>query len=310
MIAVDQLRKRFNGTHALDGFTLHVGAGELFGLVGPNGAGKTTLMKVLSTLLTPDSGSAQIGGFDVNTQDHEVKRMVGYMPDQPGVYQDMSVSEFLEFFADAFHIRGLRHRAAVQRALERSGLKDRARDSVEQLSLGMKQRLVLAKTLLHDPKVLLLDEPATGLDPIARIELREQLKRLQAEGITILISSHILSDLEDICTQIAFIGAGRNASDASGHSVIQVRTPQAPVRVYEIELIGDSAPAVAIVNAAQARLLESGAGRLLVEISGADPQAANLLQALVTGGVKVTRFDQRALGLEERYRRAFGEKSL
>jgi ABC-2 type transport system ATP-binding protein len=310
MIAVEQIRKRFNGTHALDGFSLHVGAGELFGLVGPNGAGKTTLIKVLSTLLAADSGTAQIGGLDVTAQAREVKRLIGYMPDQPGVYQDMSVREFLEFFADAFHITGARYRAAVDRALERSGLIDRSRDSVEQLSFGMKQRLVLAKTLLHEPKVLLLDEPATGLDPIARIELRAQLKQLQGEGITILISSHILSDLEDICTQIALIGAGRNATDAEGHSVIHLRGPQPQVRIYEIELIGDSGSAVTIVNSlAGARLLESGVGRLVVESTGGDEQATSLLRALVLGGVNVLRFDHRAPGLEERYRLAFGGKS-
>jgi len=309
MIEVEQIRKSFNGTRALDGFDLHVGAGELFGLVGPNGAGKTTLMKTLSTLLPIESGTAQIGGLSVTTQAREVKRLIGYLPDQPGVYQDMSVREFLEFFADAFQLRGARHQAAVGRALERSGLAARSRDSVEQLSFGMKQRLVLAKTLLHDPKVLLLDEPATGLDPLARVELREQLKRLQAEGITILISSHILSDLEDICSQIALIGAGRNATDAEGHSVLQLRAPQTPVRIYEIELLGDSAPAVTIVNSLPgARTLESSAGRLVVEIGGADEQAAALLRALVVGGVNVLRFDHRALGLEERYRLVFREK--
>jgi ABC-2 type transport system ATP-binding protein len=309
MIDVEQLRKSFNGRRALDGFTLHVGAGELFGLVGPNGAGKTTLMKVLSTLLPMDSGAAQIDGLNVHMQTRAVKRLIGYLPDQPGVYQDMSVREFLEFFADAFQLKGARNRAAVDRALKRSGLADRSESSVEQLSFGMKQRLVLAKTLLHDPKVLLLDEPATGLDPLARIELREQLKQLQAEGITILISSHILSDLEDVCTQIALIGGGRNASDAEGHSVLQLRTPQDPVRIYEIELIGDSAPAVTVVNSiASARTLESSAGRLVVEITGADEQAAALLRALVVAGVNILRFDHRALGLEERYRMVFREK--
>jgi ABC-2 type transport system ATP-binding protein len=309
MIDVEQMHKSFNGAHALDGFTLHVGTGELFGLVGPNGAGKTTLMKVLSTLLPLDSGTAQIAGLNVTRQTQEVKRLIGYLPDQPGVYQDMSVREFLEFFADAFQLTGARHRKAVERALERSGLADRSENSVEELSFGMKQRLVLAKTLLHDPKVLLLDEPATGLDPLARIELREQLKRLQAEGITILISSHILSDLEDICTQIALIGAGRNATDAEGHSVLQLRAPQDPVRIYEIELMGDSAPAVTIVNSvAGARTLESSAGRLVVEITGADAQSAALLRALVVGGVNVLRFDHRALDLEERYRLIFKEK--
>jgi ABC-2 type transport system ATP-binding protein len=306
MIDVEQIRKSFNGKRALDGFTLHVGAGELFGLVGPNGAGKTTLMKTLSTLLPIDSGTAQIGGLGVTTQAREVKRLIGYLPDQPGVYQDMSVREFLEFFADAFQLTGARNRTAVGRALERSGLAERSRDSVEQLSFGMKQRLVLAKTLLHDPKVLLLDEPATGLDPIARIELRGQLKELQREGITILISSHILSDLEDICTQIALIGEGRNARDTEGHSVIQLRAPQARVRIYEIELLGDSVPAVSILNSvAGAHLLESGASRMLVEITGTDEQVAALLRALVVGGADVLRFDHRSLGLEERYRLAF-----
>jgi len=309
VIAVEQIRKNFDGTQALDGFSLQVGRGELFGLVGPNGAGKTTLMKILSTLIPADRGTDQVGGLDVTAQSREVKRLIGYMPDQPGVYQDMGVREFLEFFADAFHITGPRRRAAVDRALERSSLTDRFHDSVEQLSFGMKQRLILAKTLLHEPKVLLLDEPATGLDPIARIELRGELKQLQAEGITILISSHILSDLEDICSQIALIAAGRNASDAEGNSVIQLRAPQAPVRIYEVEFQGDARPALAVVNSvAGVRLLQSGLGRAVVEIAGGDDQAASLLRALVTGGVNVIRFDHRAVDLEERYRLAFGDK--
>jgi len=309
VIAVEQIRKNFDGTPALAGFSLQVGRGELFGLVGPNGAGKTTLMKILSTLIRADGGTAQVGGLDVTAQSREVKRLIGYMPDQPGVYQDMGVREFLEFFADAFHITGPRRRAAVDRALARSGLAQRFHDSVEQLSFGMKQRLILAKTLLHEPKVLLLDEPATGLDPIARIELRSELKQLQAEGVTILISSHILSDLEDICSQIALIAAGRNASDAEGHSVIQLRAPRAPVRVYEIEFMGDARPALGVANSvAGVRLLQSGPSHLVVEIVGGDDQAASLLRALVMGGVNVVRFDHRAVDLEERYRLAFGEK--
>jgi ABC-2 type transport system ATP-binding protein len=309
MIDVEQVRKTFDGRHALDNFTLHVGAGEIFGLVGPNGAGKTTLMKVLSTLVSPTSGTARVNGLDVTTDGYEVKRILGYMPDQPGVYQDMSVLEFLEFFAGAFQIKGARYKGAVDRALERSGLADRSRSSVEQLSFGMKQRLVLAKTLLHQPKVLLLDEPATGLDPIARIELRSQLKQLQAEGITILISSHILSDLEDICTQVALIGAGRNATDGEGRSVLQLHAPEASTRIYEIELLGDCGPAVEIVKSvAGTRLLESGSGRLVVEVTGPDEQVAALLRSLVIAGVNVLRFDHRAFGLEERYRLAFEEQ--
>jgi ABC-2 type transport system ATP-binding protein len=309
MIAVEQIRKSFDGTQALDGFSLRVDSGELFGLVGPNGAGKSTLIKILSTLLTPDGGRAQISGLDVTTHSRDIRRLVGYMPDQPGVYQDMSVREFLQFFADAFQLTGTRNRAAIDRALERSGLKDRRDDSVEQLSFGMKQRLILAKTLLHGPKVLLLDEPATGLDPIARIELREQLKRLRAEGMTILISSHILSDLEEICTQIAMIRAGRNATDEQGHAVIQLRAASARAHIYEIAVIGDTTVAASIANStAGVRVLESGNNVISVEITGAETEVAAVLRALVTGGVGVVRLQRRDPGLEDRYRMAFGEK--
>ena len=311
MIHVDAVTKHFNGTHALDGFNLEVERGELFGLVGPNGAGKTTLMKVLATLLVPDSGIAAIEGLDVTQSPREVKRVLGYMPDQPGVYQDMTVREFLEFFADAFQLRGAEHRRAVAEALHRSGLEARSDVTVEHLSLGMKQRLVLAKTLLHRPRVLLLDEPATGLDPIARIELREQLKQLQAEGVTILISSHILSDLEDICARIALIGAGRNASDAEGHSVIQLKDAKAPMRLYEVELIGATDAATKVLASSNGvRVLKSDLGRLLMEVEGDDRQAAAVLRTLIMAGIEVVRFDHRAVGLEERYRLAFEGRPL
>ena len=308
MIRVEGAVKKFGNTRALDGFALNVEKGELFGLVGPNGAGKTTLMRILSTLSAPDGGRAEIAGFDVVRQPREVKRVVGYLQDQPGVYQDMTVREFLEFFADAFHLARSRRRDAVQRALQRAKLADRADTLVEQLSFGMKQRLVLAKTLLHEPKVLLLDEPATGLDPMARIELREQLKGLQQQGITILISSHILSDLEDICSQVAFISAGRNTQDGEGHSVLQLRTPEKQALVYEIEVLGDGAAAAAMLQAAGVKVEESGGKRVVVEIAGAEPEAARVLRLLVSGGVDVARFDRRALDLEERYRKTFQEK--
>lgn len=181
MIEVDQIQKRYNGSRGLAGFTMRVEKGELFGLVGPNGAGKTTLIKILSTLIRPDSGAARIAGIDLTANPREAKRVVGYMPDQPGLYQDMRVLEFLEFFADAFRIPSRQRRAAVGKGLEDSGLGARRDSFVEELSFGMKQRLFLAKTLLHSPQVLLLDEPATGLDPMARVDLRNQLKGLSRE---------------------------------------------------------------------------------------------------------------------------------
>src|ERR1700678_3710500 len=183
MIEVSQIQKRYGGSRALDGFRLHVEKGELFGLVGPNGAGKTTLIKILSTLIRADSGSAKIAGFDVAVDPLAVKSVVGYMPDQPGLYQDMRVREFLEFFADAFRIPSQRRSAVVDQGLGASGPAAQARCFVEELWFVIKPRVFLAKTLLHSPRVLLLDEPAPGLDPLARVDLRDQLKRLNQEGI-------------------------------------------------------------------------------------------------------------------------------
>jgi ABC-2 type transport system ATP-binding protein len=305
----DAARERQPGTAALDGFSLRVERGALFGLVGPNGAGKTTLLKVLATLLQPDGGSARIDGLELSASSLAIKAMVGYLPDQAGVYQDMSVREFLEFFAEAFRLHGPRRRRAVERALARSGLAERAESYVEELSFGMKQRLLLAKTLLHEPRVLLLDEPATGLDPSARLALRDELRRLNAEGVTILVSSHILSDLEDICTDIALIAQGRNAADAEGNTVIRLRRPELPTRAYEIEILGEAAVAAVLAAAVPGvRVLETGPARLAVEIAGADAEAAALLRHLVTAGFAVVRFAPRTVALEERYRRAFAPK--
>lgn len=309
MIEVEQVAKSYSGHCALDGFSLRVEAGELFGLVGPNGAGKTTLIKILATLLPADSGSAQIAGCDVFRAPRAVRAAAGYLPDVPGLYQDMRVEEFLEFFADAFHVKGPHRRAAVDRALNRAGLAERRDAFVEQLSFGMKQKLVLAKTLLHDPKVLLLDEPATGLDPLARIELRELLKALNREGVTILISSHILSDLEDICTRVALIANGRNAAAVDGQSVLILAGSAPPPNLCcEIQVLGDVQTAAgAAAGLPGARIVSVEGARLHVEVPGGPEQGTALLARLAAAGVTIVHFDSRGPSLEERYRQAFEE---
>lgn len=301
MISVQKLGKRFNGVHALDGFDLEVREGEAVGLVGPNGAGKTTLLRTLATLLKPTAGSASIAGHDVRYEREKVRALIGYLPDIPGLYQQMQVGEFLEFFAEAFHVPKAQRAAAVELALERAGLQERRDAFVEQLSFGMKQRLVLAKTLLHSPRVLLLDEPATGLDPLARLELRDQLKRLHAAGITLVVSSHILADLEDICTRVVLIAQGRNA----GETVMAAAA--APVTRCEIEFLGAPEAAEAAVRAFGADAVLASLGPpMLVEISGGAPRAAALLRHLVATGVDVVRFDPGGQRLEHHYREVFG----
>jgi len=310
MIEVKEIEKRYNGSRALDGFTLHVEKGELFGLVGPNGAGKTTLIKILSTLIRADSGSARIAGMDVAIDPVGVKSVIGYMPDQPGLYQDMRVREFLEFFADAFRIPSQRRRAAVDQALVDSGLAARSESFVEELSFGMKQRLFLAKTLLHSPQVLLLDEPATGLDPLARVDLRDQLKRLNQQGITILLSSHILADLQEICSRVALIAGGKNQEDAAGSSVIDLREEGSSLpRLYELGVLQDGERAAQFARAVSGvKVMDVQPSRILVEISGEAAQAAEFLRHLVISGVQVVRFDRPPATLEQRYREVFGEK--
>jgi ABC-2 type transport system ATP-binding protein len=306
MIEISQVLKTFGGRRGLDGFSLSVPRGALFGLVGPNGAGKTTLMKVMSGLIGRDGGSVAIDGHDPALEPLEVRAIIGYQPDFAGVYQGMRVHEYLEFFADAFRL-GPRKKAAIATALMRSKLEDRPKDFVEELSFGWKQRLVLAKTLLHDPKVLLLDEPATGLDPIARIELREQLKELNGNGLTILISSHILADLEDICSHVAFIAAGKNFAGTDQQNVVDLRPVSAGQQEYEIGWIGadsgkllQSAPRATVVS------MKDMEARVLIE--GGETEAAEVLRSLIASGMQVTRFAEATEGLENRYRKVFGEK--
>ena len=307
MIEIDAVHKSYRKARGLGGFSLRIESNELVGLVGPNGAGKTTLIKILATLLPADSGSVRISGCDVSAQPASVRACVGYLPDVAGIYQDMRIGEFLEFFADAFRLKEPKRTAAIERALDRAGLTGRREDFVEHLSLGWKQRLLLSKILLHEPKLLLLDEPATGLDPLARIQLREQLKRLHAEGVAVLISSHILSDLEDICTRIVFIADGKNVQETQ--TALAASAHLAMIQC-ELEFEG-SAEAVdgVVAGVAGARVLEKKNDFLRMELPGSSKEASAFLRALLSAGVTVLHFDARGPDLEERYRRAFGERT-
>ncbi|MDY7039228.1 MAG: ABC transporter ATP-binding protein, partial [Chloroflexota bacterium] len=209
MIEIKNLTKRYGRLTAVQDVSLNVEEGSVFGFVGPNGAGKTTTMRILTTLLRPTSGVARVGGCSVTGDPRGVRRQVGYMPDFFGVYNDMLVWEYLDFFAACYHVPESKRSALVGDLLDLVDLEHRRDDPLNSLSRGMKQRLCLARTLAHDPAVLILDEPASGLDPRARIEIRELLRELQAMGKTIFFSSHILSEVEEICTAIGVIEAGQ-----------------------------------------------------------------------------------------------------
>jgi ABC-2 type transport system ATP-binding protein len=209
VLRTEALTRRFGNLMALDSLSIELHKGDVFGFIGPNGAGKSTTMKILAGLLEPTSGRAQILGRDVQTNGDFVRRNVGYMPDFLGVYEDLTVSEYLEFFASAYGIARKHRQRVVADVLELTDLKYKRDAMVDSLSRGMTQRLSLARVLVHDPPILLLDEPASGLDPRARIEIRELIRELQRLGKTMIVSSHILSELGEFCNKLGIIERGK-----------------------------------------------------------------------------------------------------
>jgi ABC-2 type transport system ATP-binding protein len=208
MLSIEHLRKEYKSLVAVNDLSFSLEPGDIFGFIGPNGAGKTTTIRSIATLLTPTSGTAFVDGIDVVRFPEEVRSIIGYMPDFFGVYDDVKVWEYLDFFAAAYKVPRTQRPQIIDDVLELTDLTVKKDSYVEELSRGMKQRLCLAKTLVHDPKLLLLDEPASGLDPRARVELKELLKELRNMGKTILVSSHILPELADFCNKIGIIEKG------------------------------------------------------------------------------------------------------
>jgi ABC-2 type transport system ATP-binding protein len=209
MITLAGVQKTFDGKAAVDSLDLQVPAGSIFGLIGPNGAGKTTTLRMIATLMKPDRGRIEVRGLDLDQEVRAARRIIGYMPDSPGTFAGITCEEYLEFFGRIHGYRGPELAPRIDSVLDLTDMGGVREELVNALSMGMRQRLTLAKTLLHDPEVLVLDEPASGLDPRARIEIRSLLKELGKMGKTVLISSHILADLEEICTDVAIIELGK-----------------------------------------------------------------------------------------------------
>ncbi|MEZ4241768.1 MAG: ABC transporter ATP-binding protein [Myxococcota bacterium] len=220
MIETEGLRKTYGSFEALRSIDLRVNEGDVYGFIGPNGAGKTTTIRILTTLLEPTAGRATIDGVDVWTHREQIRGIIGYMPDNFGVYRDMTVSEYLQFFAAAYGVPTSERQTLVGGLLELTDLSVKRDALIDNLSRGMQQRLGLARTLVHDPKVLILDEPASGLDPRARIEIREILRQLQKMGKTILLSSHILPELQTLCTRVGILERGELVAQGTVAEVV------------------------------------------------------------------------------------------
>src|SRR3954452_17104874 len=283
MIEVRHFTKRYGDFVAVDDLNLAIGAGEIFGFIGPNGAGKSTTIRFLATLLRPTSGEGFIAGHSVVDDPMAVRRVIGFMPDDFGVYDGMKVWEFLDFFAVAYQIPRAHRKQIIGQVLELLDLTHKRDDYVNGLSKGMKQRLCLAKTLVHDPPVLILDEPASGLDPRARLEMKALLTELMGMGKTILVSSHILSELADFCTSIGIIERGKLL--AAG-SIQEIQRQLRSHRVLRVQVVGDATDrAASLLRDDQGvRSVESYDHTLTCEFEGHEDDLARLLGRLIASG--------------------------
>jgi ABC-2 type transport system ATP-binding protein len=299
MIETKKLTKNFGSLVAVSNLDLYVGAGDIFGFIGPNGAGKTTTMRILVTLLEPTSGTAFIDGLDVSKKGRDVRRRVGYMPDFMGVYDDLKVFEYLEFFAAAFGIEYKKRQAIVDGVLELTDLVSKRAAPVDSLSRGMQQRLGLARVLIHDPKVLVLDEPASGLDPRARIEMRELLRELKRMGKTIMISSHILSELEEICDRIGIIERGQFVFSGT---IEEIRPRLGIHSKVRVKVLGDPGRAVEMLSALpQIQKVEVMEDYLSVTFCEGENTDGVIARTLVTGGVDLVYLQPEQLKLDDAF---------
>lgn len=301
MIEITNLCKRFGTINALDNLNMSIGAGDIYGYIGPNGAGKSTTMKILATLLEPTSGSASVCGYDVMKYGQKIRPLVGYMPDYIGVYDDLNVYEYLSFFASAFKIPRHERDKVVQGVLELTDLTGKKMALVDSLSRGMKQRLGIARVLVHDPKVLLLDEPASGLDPRARIEIRELLKELKRMGKTILISSHILSELHEMCNKVGIIEKGRLIFSGTFDEITAKLGLRSRVRVA---VEGPPEQAISVLQTIEGiESIEKIEGEISVGFKAGFQSDGQIARTLVHAGISLKSLVPEQLKLEEAFLR-------
>jgi ABC-2 type transport system ATP-binding protein len=298
MIEVIHFTKHYGEFVAVDDLTFTIGAGEIFGFIGPNGAGKSTTIRFLATLLRPTSGEGRIAGHSVVSDPMAVRRVIGFMPDDFGVYDGMKVWEFLDFFAVAYQIPATHRKKIIGQVLELLDLTHKRDDYVNGLSKGMKQRLCLAKTLVHDPPVLILDEPASGLDPRARLEMKALLSELKGMGKTILVSSHILSELADFCTSIGIIERGKLLAAGSIQDIQRQVRAHRVLKIRVLDPTTDRAAAI-LRDDHRVRSVETFDHTLTAEFGGEDDDLSQLLGRLIGAGVAVQSFAEEDLSLEE-----------
>ncbi|HPA53549.1 MAG TPA: ABC transporter ATP-binding protein [Bacillota bacterium] len=297
MLSIRNLNKRYGRFQAVSDLNLDVPEGEIFGFVGPNGAGKTTTMKIICGLLRATSGEITLDGVDIIQNSRRMKEKIGYMPDFFGVYDDLKVSEYLEFYASIYNIKGQERKRITDDLLELVDLGSKREAYVDSLSRGMKQRLCLARSLVHNPRLLVLDEPASGMDPRARFEMKEILKNLKGMGKTIIISSHILPELAELCTSIGIIDQGRMVISGSNEEIMQQVYNKKVVRLKVRDRLDD---AVLILKEYPfVDKLVIGENTIQAGFGGGDGEMSRVLSDLINRGIPVVSFAQMDGNLED-----------
>lgn len=298
MLEVKNLRKEYGGLTAVKGVSFSLQPGDIFGFIGSNGAGKTTTIRMISTLLEPTSGTAVLNGADVRKDPMAVRRMIGYMPDFFGLYDDVKVWEYLDFFAAIYEVPVRERPAIIDNVLELTDLTVKKDAFVQSLSRGMQQRLCLARCLVHDPALLLLDEPASGLDPRARAELKELIVELGRMGKIVIVSSHILPELADFCNTVGIIERGEMLAFGA---VDQIVRDLHPTRALEARLLRDVEAAATVVGTLPGVLgaKASGEDLIRIEFNGDEEAQAEVVRALVHGGHGVLTFREEQADLED-----------
>ena len=297
MVEIDRLVRHFDGVHAVEDVSFSVARGQVLGFVGPNGAGKTTTMRILATLDTPQGGDARVGGYSVVDDPEGVRRIMGFMPDYAGVYANTTVEEYLDFFARAHDLRGEARRKAVEHIIEFMGIGELRDRHVESLSKGLKQRVALGRAIVHNPEVLILDEPAANLDPRARIELRTLIRELAADGKTILLSSHILTELSEICDTVTVIERGKILATGSVESILQQVRQR---RLLSVRLAGSTERLERFLVETPGVMNVHEAGPCLeFELEGGDEEQVQLVSRLIAAGFPVLEFNAHSGGLED-----------
>lgn len=296
MLELRNIKKTYGNYHALNGLDLSIPKGSLFGLVGPNGAGKTTAIKIISGLLLPDSGEVVVDGIDALSGRDKVNEIIGYVPDSFGIYDNLTVSEYMEFFAAAYGMEGLKARKRCTNLLGQVGLEDKTDFHVNALSRGMQQRLCLARALIHDPELLIMDEPTSGLDPRTRYEFKELIRDLHDAGKTILVSSHILSELSQICTDIGIMENGSMVLSGGMEDIMTRIESSNPIRIVIMNGVRDT---IAILKRNPSVKTISQNGKMfVVNFDGTREDEAALLEQLISADIPVREFVREPGSLE------------